>query len=146
MALDRQRLQIIDTDECLRLVRGTQVGRLGYLADGVPQIVPVNHVIDGWTLLFRSVVGGKLVAAAAEQPLTFQVDDWDSDSGTGWSVMVKGVAETVHDAQLDDRIAEEAREQLRSWAVDDDENVTWVRLHINDATGRRIVPESKAES
>lgn len=144
MALDRQRLEIIEGDECLELVRAAKIGRIGYLENGVPHIVPVNHVLDGWTLLFRSVVGGKLVAAASEQNLTFQVDGWDAEAGTGWSVMVKGVGEVTPTPALEERIDQAAKARLEAWAIDDSEHSTWVRLHVNEITGRRITGESKA--
>ena len=44
--------------ECLRLLAARPIGRLAVItAEGLPMIVPVNYVLDGETVLFRTDVG-----------------------------------------------------------------------------------------
>lgn len=79
-------------DDCLRLLSVEPVGRLAMnrLDDG-PLVVPVNYVLDGDTIVFRT--GPGLIADALhEQLVSFQVDSYNQWRHTGWSVLVTGVA------------------------------------------------------
>lgn len=79
--------------QCHELLTTRSVGRLAYIARaGVPDIVPVNYVMDGEALLIRSAPGPKLQAAERREAVAFEVDEVDEDSHTGWSVVVVGLA------------------------------------------------------
>jgi uncharacterized protein len=103
--IDRHGLEVIGLEECLTLLASRPYGRLAYLDAGAPAIVPVNHLVDGSSVVIRSLDGGKLGAAIFERPVAFQLDDLDFTTRTGWSVLVRGRAEIVEDAD-----AEELRE------------------------------------
>jgi uncharacterized protein len=94
---DRHGLEVIGLDECLTLLASRPYGRLAYLDAGAPSIVPVNHLVDGSTVVLRSLDGGKLGAAIFERPVAFELDDLDFTTRTGWSVLVRGRAEIVED-------------------------------------------------
>jgi hypothetical protein len=86
-------LQLLGAGECRELLRTRQVGRLAYIARaGVPDIVPVNYVLDGDDVLIRSGPGPKLQAAERREVVAFAVDAFDEDAHTGWSVVVHGTA------------------------------------------------------
>ena len=40
--------------ECWDLLASTPVGRIGVLVDSAPEIYPVNHAVDGQTIVFRT--------------------------------------------------------------------------------------------
>ena len=85
-------LEILDRENCLALLRGETVGRLGVIADGRPEIFPVNYALDdAGELLLRTGPGTKL-SGALHAPVVFEVDHLDPSSGTGWSVVVHGRA------------------------------------------------------
>ena len=87
---DLARLTVI---ECRDLLATKALGRLAYVARaGMPDIVPVNYVMDGTSVLIRSAPGPKLQAAERRELVAFEVDDIDEHARTGWSVVVIGTA------------------------------------------------------
>ena len=82
--------------ECRELLATRTVGRLAYLARaGIPDIVPVNYVLQAEAVLVRSGPGPKLQAAERRDVVAFEVDAIDESTRTGWSVVVVGRAEPV---------------------------------------------------
>lgn len=132
-ATDRHGLEVLGLDECLRLLATRPFGRLAYLDAGAPSIAPVNHLVDGATVVLRSLDGGKLGAAIFERPVAFEVDDLQATERSGWSVVVHGRAEVVSD---EDAAGYEA--WLDSWAVGDGARTTWIRIVADEVTGRRF--------
>lgn len=96
-ATDRHGLEVIGLEECLTLLASKPYGRLAYLDAGAPAIVPVNHLVDGSSVVLRSLDGGKLGAAVFERPVAFGLDDLDFVTRSGWSVVVRGRAEVIDD-------------------------------------------------
>jgi uncharacterized protein len=90
----RPELQVLSGVECYRLLAAQQVGRLGVDAGHYPVIFPVNYALDGEAILIRTEPGTKLPAADYAN-VTFEVDDIDRQTRSGWSVLVRGVAEEV---------------------------------------------------
>jgi uncharacterized protein len=86
---DRHGLEVLGLEECLTLLASRPYGRIAYLDAGAPSIVPVNHLVDGSTVVLRSLDGGKLGAAIFERPVAFELDDLDFVTRTGWSVIVR---------------------------------------------------------
>jgi uncharacterized protein len=132
-ATDRHGLEVLGLDECLRLLATKPFGRIAYLDAGAPSIAPVNHLVDGATVVLRSLDGGKLGAAIFERPVAFEVDDLQVAERSGWSVIVHGRAEVV-----DDAAAEGYETWLDSWAVGDGARTTWIRIVADEVTGRRL--------
>ena len=62
MSLDHAGLETLYFDTCLRLLASVPVGRVGFVADGEVQILPVNHLVDGQDVVFRTAYGSKLSA------------------------------------------------------------------------------------
>lgn len=133
---DRHGLEVIGLDECLTLLASRPYGRLAYLDAGAPAVVPVNHLVDGSTVVLRSLDGGKLGAAIFERPVAFQLDDLDFASRSGWSVLVRGRAEVVEDSET-----EGYEKWLDSWAVRPGARTTWVRIVADEVSGRRLVTD-----
>ena len=63
-------------------------------AEHYPLIFPVNYGIDRGVIVIRTDEGTKL-AAADHANVTFEVDAIDSRTRSGWSVLVRGLAEEV---------------------------------------------------
>lgn len=86
--------------EAWELLRTTQLGRLAATAGGELDIFPVNYVVDGSTLLFRTAPGTKLIELTVRNEVAFEIDGWTEHGA--WSVVVKGLAEQLeHQAEID---------------------------------------------
>lgn len=131
---DRHGLAVLPLAQSLTLLRSRPVGRLAYVSQGAPVVTPVNHLVDGATVVFRTLDGGKLDAAVVGAPVAFHLDDYDVERGAGWSVLVQGTATIVEDA---DRIAR-YEESLSSWADPTGEHSTWVQVIADEISGRRL--------
>ena len=136
---DRLGLIVLSDEECWALVDGTPIGRVAFVSEGEPQVLPVNFLVDGHQLAFRSTTGSKFSAAAMRRPVAFEVDGWDVHTRSGWSVLIDGTADLVLDAD------EEARLDgmgLEPWAIHD-QQMDWVKILPNDISGRRIPPQER---
>jgi nitroimidazol reductase NimA-like FMN-containing flavoprotein (pyridoxamine 5'-phosphate oxidase superfamily) len=127
-------LESLGREECIALLAGSVVGRLGLLVDGRPEILPVNYALDGEVVVFRTGTGTVLNQAALAV-VAFEADRFDDAGQTGWSVLVQGVAQDVGSAI--DRNSERFRSlTLVSWAPGSKER--WFSIRPDRITGRRI--------
>ena len=101
MAHDRNGLEVLETEECLRLLRSQSFGRVGISSGGLPAILPVNYQAVGHHILFRTGEGTKLDAATRNAVVAFEVDATDPIDHTGWSVLAVGVARDLTDVLAD---------------------------------------------
>jgi uncharacterized protein len=99
---DRTSLQLstLTVDECLRRLATQEIGHLALVVDHYPQVFCVNYRLDDFVVVFRTQLGGKLIAANHEN-VGFQVDHLDPVRRRGWSVLVRGMAEDVTDRHGD---------------------------------------------
>jgi len=88
-------IEVLDRPSCVELIESTPIGRIGFWADDAPLVLPVNFEWFEDTIVFRTLEGQKLTAAAAAQTVCFEVDHWDAADQTGWSVVVTGQAREV---------------------------------------------------
>lgn len=128
-------LEDIDPEACLSLMATQVVGRLGFLDGDQPLILPVNYALDGLSIVFRTAPGSKH-RARWRKPACFEVDHFDRSARRGWSVVVKGLLEEVGDQ--DPLLASLRRLPLEPWV--DGTKQHWMRLLIEEVTGRRLVP------
>jgi nitroimidazol reductase NimA-like FMN-containing flavoprotein (pyridoxamine 5'-phosphate oxidase superfamily) len=77
--------------ECLRRLSQQSFGRLAVIVDGQPLIFPVNYDMCQRVISIRTALGAKLTYAPGA-PVAFEIDGYDSPSGSGWSVLVQGRA------------------------------------------------------
>ena len=52
-------LEVLSDEECRALLSSGRVGRVAVTADALPVIAPVNYVVDGNTIVFRTKRDGK---------------------------------------------------------------------------------------
>lgn len=124
----------LDAEQCQKLLRSLDVGRVAFSLGGVIEIFPVNYVVDGTDIAFRTTGGTKLVPATQYDNVTFEVDDLDESSRHGSSVVVKGYAEAISDAA---HLARLDASGLEPWA-DDTQRPIWVVVHARETTGRAV--------
>lgn len=134
---DHTGLQVLQLDDCLERLRTAPVGRLAFMLDGEIAVLPVNHVVRGVDIYFRTAGDSKIQAAVDRDRVAFQVDDYDADTRTGWSVLAHGTASIVADAADAQELARIAR---APWVPGDPRSMTWVRVRTMSVTGRAIGP------
>jgi len=127
-------LEPIADQECLSLLGLHRLGRVALDVDGRPQVFPVNYALSGRVVVFRTAPGTKL-ANAPMSHVAFEIDDYDSTTGVGWSVMVKGVAYEITNALDHDSV--EARHQLVQ-PMAPGQRDRWVAIQPDEITGRRF--------
>jgi hypothetical protein len=89
-------LEELSQSECLVLLAGQNFGRLAVINQGRPEIFPVNYLLQDKTVIIRTQEGLKLNLASLAR-VAFEVDNIDSQTREGWSVVVRGLAEDVSD-------------------------------------------------
>ena len=127
-------LEPIAEEECLYLLGLHRLGRVAIDVDGRPQVFPVNYAVSRRVVAFRTAPGTKL-ANAPMSHVAFEIDDYDSATGVGWSVMVKGIAYEITEA-LDG-----LSERLRTLVVEPmapGERHNWVAVMRHEISGRRF--------
>jgi uncharacterized protein len=130
----RNGIEWLGRDECFQLLAGDCVGRLAFVVGRAPTIVPVNYVLDGQVVVFRSDMGAK-IEFGERHPVAFEVDAFDRATRTGWSVVVAGRLEEPPPYAT----AENARIQslpVDPWAGGEKDH--WLRIIPSRITGRRI--------
>ena len=127
---------ILSEDESWRRLGGVALGRLVTSFAGEPEIFPVNFVVQGRTVLFRSSEGTKLFSAVANSVVLFEADD--HNVAEGWSVIVRGRAKLLRTYA---EIEEAEKAQLMPWTAIP--KVHYVRVTPSETTGRhfRFGPE-----
>ena len=134
MGLWDEGLEILDEEECMTLLSGGRVGRVGVTIGALPAIFPVNFAVsDDGSVVFRTGVGTKLAAATDRAVVAFEVDDWDPLEHRGWSVLAVGRAEVVEDPS---ELEGMRRLPLTPWA--DGNRDHFVRMPVEFVSGRRI--------
>ena len=88
----------LDAEACWQLLRSIRVGRLAVVARERPLIFPVNYVVDDHSIVFRTADGTKL-AAARDQAVAFEIDDYDARAQQATSVIVSGRAEEIKEVE-----------------------------------------------
>lgn len=132
----RERLFDIPREECIELLRmHSFVGRVAFVDDDGPLALPVNYTLDGNSVVFATAAGSKL-SGIGGLPVAFEADEAHPLYHSGWSVVVRGAASEVTDAN---ELVHLRAGPLRSWARPRDDR--WFRVSLDDVSGRRLREE-----
>ena len=126
--------------ECLKLLAGGIIGRVVFTDHALPTVQPVNYLLDGEEVIFRTANGSKLAAAIRNAVVAFQLDEFDATTRSGWSVLGVGEAYEVVDPP---RLAELADLQPDPWVRERDAHTLSIPLAI--LTGRRITTDGSQD-
>jgi len=85
-------LRDLTTQDCWSLLRATPVGRVVFTDHALPAALPVNYVVSGTSIIFRTSPTSRLAQATDDQVVGFEVDHVDPVTWSGWSVLAVGVA------------------------------------------------------
>jgi uncharacterized protein len=136
--------------ECLDALTGHKIGRIGFCTPDGPRVFPVNYAMDGKSLVFRTSPYGS-IARESGGPLdtvygsiarengdrreaAFEIDHFDHQDKTGWSVLVVGRLEVVDDPHE----LLSLTENPQPWAGGS--RGLYLRLHCRLMSGRAVEP------
>lgn len=121
----------LGAEQCWEHLRQGELGRLAMGVGGEIDVFPVNYVVDGESIVFRTAPGTKLAEAIMSSEVAFEIDGFTAVDA--WSVVAKGPAKRLeHQSEID---AAEAL-PLRPWAPT--LKHTFVRISPTAVTGRRF--------
>ncbi|MDX3235083.1 pyridoxamine 5'-phosphate oxidase family protein [Streptomyces sp. ME03-5709C] len=129
-------LQRLSEAECWERLGTHGIGRVARAAgtdDEAPVVVPVNFLVDGRTVVYRTDPAG-VAAVASGTKLAFQTDFVDEGRRIGWSVLVTGTAERVSDAAAEEALGR--RPGADPWAGG--KRPLWIRVLPREVSGRAI--------
>jgi len=118
--------------ECWSLLESHTVARLAVDVGGQPDIFPINYIVDGNSIVFRSGAGTKLAGAVLSRHVAIEIDGIGDDQSV-WSVVVKGMAHEIEG--MTERWAADDL-PLYPWIASDKPN--FVRIEPRLTTGRRF--------
>jgi nitroimidazol reductase NimA-like FMN-containing flavoprotein (pyridoxamine 5'-phosphate oxidase superfamily) len=132
-------VEALDEMQCLSLIAGGGVGRIGYTSRFGPAVLPVNYHLYEQTIVFRTGLHSSMVEdlrtgiADAEYNVAFEVDQMQPFTQEGWSVLVQGPA---HFVDSDEELTPIAELGVQAWAGGRKEQ--FIRITPRHVTGRRI--------
>jgi hypothetical protein len=135
MPYDSGGLEILTVEECRILLGKTPIGRIVFTDSALPAIQPVNYVVADGDVVIRTSGGSRLATAVNDAIVAFEVDDFDSVTCTGWSVVVTGHARLVSGER---ELAELRRLPLPPWVPSRRDH--YIRIRAAVLSGRRIPP------
>jgi hypothetical protein len=136
---DAAGLEILHLGDMFRLLATVPIGRVGFIADDEVAVLPVRFLVDGQDVVFRTYVGSKLSNIEVGHYVCFEVDSYDADKQTGWSVVARGLVEKESEAAC----ARLDAPDTESWGGAAQERL-WMRIRPTLMTGRRT-PSPDAE-
>jgi uncharacterized protein len=80
----------LELDKCWEHLRANTLGRLAISVGDEIDIFPINYVVDGDTLVFRTAPGTKLLEVTIAQSVALEIDGFTANDA--WSIVVKGSA------------------------------------------------------
>lgn len=119
--------------ECLRLMADVDIGRVVFVNGAMPAIQPVNYLLVDNEVIYRTANGAKLATATRRSIVAFEIDDIDTQTRTGWSVVGIGPCYEVTDQ---DRLALLADRMPDPWVTDHTGHT--IAIELERLTGRRI--------
>jgi uncharacterized protein len=122
----------LDEATCWQLLASHEVGRLAVSIADEPDIFPINYVLDGTSVVFRTAEGTKLAASIMHPKVAFEADGYDSGAGEAWSVVIRGHAREISMHEMVD----ESAFLLFPWNVSPKNR--FVRIVAHEVTGRRF--------
>jgi uncharacterized protein len=129
-------LHELERTECFRLLALGAVGRVAFTESALPGVQPVVYHLDGEEIVFRTKNGSKLAAATRHAVVGFEVDDFDLEARTGWSVLGVGEAYEIVDPA---RLTALAETHIDPWVRGHDAHTIAIPLQL--VTGRLLVAD-----
>lgn len=125
----------LDLEACEALLRAGSTGRVAVSTPDGPHIVPVNYLVVGRSLIFRTTAYSLLGTYARNSLLAMEIDHAE-DEDRSWSVLVRGRCQFVDDPREIEQM--QAARELRAWAAGS--RNLFLRLPWTELSGRQLGP------
>lgn len=128
--LDDNPVTDLTQDECWEFLGQHEFGRLAFHLAGEVHITPINYVVDGNRVIFRTAEGNKLLGVTMNDDVAFEADQFTDTEAT--SVVLRGRAETLEGDAADavDNLP------LRPWVATT--KLVVVAIDVTEMSGRRF--------
>lgn len=130
-------LEVLDEAQSLALLGSAEVGRVGVVVDGQPLIFPVNHILEGRSIIVRTD-SARMLSGASLAKVAFEADGFDAGARSGWTVLVEGIGNDVTEA-LDETSERLQAVPVTPWAPGPKPRL--LRIDVRTITGRRFAGE-----
>ncbi|MGP3918550.1 pyridoxamine 5'-phosphate oxidase family protein [Nonomuraea sp. 10N515B] len=137
-AMANPTMEVLDEEECLRLIGPGGIGRVAFNGSHGPTVLPVNYKMHEGAIVFRTAAGGPMDRdlrtglEGVDIKIAFEVDLFDETNREGWSVLVQGPVHHVPEEE----VPEVTRAGVTPWAGG--ERHLYIRIACQQITGRRI--------
>lgn len=125
--------EVLSEQVCWEHLRRTSVGRLGVHHDGQPEIYPINYLVDGTSIVFRTRPESKIARPPHLERVAFEIDGYEPHRGDAWSVLIKGFGRFIDSVPELKAVSDLP---LFPWLTAD--RVAFVRIVPVEITGRRF--------
>jgi len=127
------RLAELSTFDCWQLLETAEIARFAWNGPRGVSMVPVNYTVADGAMWFRTTPYAEHAREAGGQWVAVEVDSIDRVERSGWSVVVRGVAELIDPADVPELLID-----LRVWPQGT-RNLL-IRIQPVEITGRRLLP------
>ena len=124
-------IEVLSEPEALELLASQHLGRLVERVGERVEIFPINYVVDGNRLIFRTAPGTKLAGIVAADEILIETDRVTTDEA--WSVIARGHATIL---EREDELAR--AEQLDLRPLTPTVKRVFVAITVDSITGRRF--------
>jgi uncharacterized protein len=135
--IEQQRVTMVieelTAEDCWSRLALAPTGRLCFVDGGEPMVLPLNHVVDGHSIVVRTAAGTAPHRLGEGATVAFEADATRPATCEGWSVVLRGHLAEVTDEQ---ELADVARLPLHPWASGRRDH--YLRLRPWAVTGRVI--------
>ena len=131
-------LREIPEEEALSLLASVPFGRVVFSHRALPAIRPVNHVVEGRSVVIRTHLGAAVLSHDG-QVVAYEADSLDPHTHLGWSVIVTGFAKVVTDPDEVERL----QRVVHPW-VDGVQRDEVIRINAEIVTGYSLVEDEES--
>jgi nitroimidazol reductase NimA-like FMN-containing flavoprotein (pyridoxamine 5'-phosphate oxidase superfamily) len=124
----------LSTDECRRRLESGTVGRVAWNTVDGPQILPVTYKVHHDAVVFRTAAYGPLADLRHVRRVAFEIDSFDAESKTGWSVLVSGQSRAA--AKADELVDLWSHADPAPWAPGT--RNLFIEITLDQVSGRSI--------
>ncbi len=141
--MSQRQIAPLPEEECWNLLQQAVVGRIVFNTGDGPIAIPVNFGVGQdnngeKTVVFRTVSDAQILLHLGEK-IAFEVDSVDPQAGSGWSVLIKGIASETAFEDLPGVIHNTHGKPPKPWA--EGVHSAWLVVRANEITGRQLGDE-----
>jgi uncharacterized protein len=123
----------LEESVCWRLITRVAVGRVGFVYEDEPIVLPVNCVVVDDKIGFRTAGYSMLHELGTGARVAFEADHVDPVAESGWSVLIRGHLWEVVDQEFRTRLIESGNHPWAPGPID-----RWMMIVPSVISGRSI--------